>query len=176
MASGVSPGGVILVDAHALVFQSFHAIPAMTGPDGRPTNALFGFTRDLFLLRDELKPEYLLCAFDRPEPTFRSELYPDYKAHRPPPPDDLNTQVPRIQAVIEAMNLPVLTAVGFEADDVIATVAAAAEKRGLEVLMATSDKDCRQLITDRVRMFNLRKRTEFGKAELLADWGVTPEQ
>jgi DNA polymerase-1 len=176
MASGVSPGGVILVDAHALVFQSFHAIPAMTGPDGRPTNALFGFTRDLFFIRDELKPDYLLCAFDLPEPTFRSALYPDYKAHRPPPPDDLNAQVPRIQSVIEAMNLPVLTASGFEADDVMATVAAAAEKRGLNVLIATSDKDCRQLLTDRVRMFNLRKRTEFGRAELLADWGVTPEQ
>ena len=66
MASGVSPGAVILVDAHSLVFQSFHAIPAMTGPDGRPTNALFGFTRDLFFIRDELKPDYLLCAFDLP--------------------------------------------------------------------------------------------------------------
>jgi DNA polymerase-1 len=176
MAPGASPGGVILVDAHALVFQSFHAIPAMTGPDGRPTNALFGFTRDLFFIRDELKPDYLLCAFDLPGPTFRSELYPDYKAHRPPPPDDLIAQVPRIQAVVEAMNLPVLTATGFEADDVMATVAAAAEQRGLEVLIATSDKDCRQLLTDRVRMFNLRKRIEFGRAELLADWGVSPEQ
>jgi DNA polymerase-1 len=167
---------VILVDAHALVFQAFHAIPAMTGPDGRPTNALFGFTRDLFLLRDELKPEYLLCAFDRPEPTFRSDLYPDYKAHRPPPPDDLISQVPRIQAVIESFNLPVLSAPGFEADDVLATVAAAAEQRGHDVLLATSDKDCRQLITDRVRMYNLRKRQVFGREELLADWGVTPEQ
>jgi DNA polymerase-1 len=165
-----------LVDAHSLVFQSFHAIPAMTAPDGRPVNALFGFTRDLFFIRDELKPEYLLCAFDLPEPTFRSALYPDYKAHRPPPPDDLNTQVPRIQAVIEAMNLPVLTASGFEADDVMATVAAVADQRGLSVLLATSDKDCRQLITDHVRLFNLRKRTEFGAAELLADWGVRPEQ
>jgi DNA polymerase-1 len=176
VASADSAGRVILVDAHSLVFQCFHAIQNMVGPDGRPVNALFGFTRDLFFMRDDLKPDYLLCAFDLPEPTFRSELYPDYKAHRPPPPDDLNTQVPRIQAVIAAMNLPVLTAVGFEADDVMATVAAAAEKRGLEVLMATSDKDCRQLITDRVRLFNLRKRTEYGKAELLADWGVAPEQ
>ena len=176
MASGLSPGGVILVDAHALVFQSFHAIPAMTGPDGRPTNALFGFTRDLFFLRDELKPAYLLCAFDLPEPTFRSDLYPDYKAHRPPPPDDLNSQVPRIQAVIEAFNLPVLAVRGYEADDVLATVAAAGEQRGLDVLLATSDKDCRQLITDHVRMFNVRKRQAFGREELLADWGVTPEQ
>jgi DNA polymerase-1 len=176
VASGASAGSVILVDAHSLVFQSFHAIPAMVGPDGRPVNALFGFTRDLFFMRDELKPDYLLCAFDLPEPTFRSTLYPDYKAHRPPPPDDLTSQLPRIQAVITAMNLPVLTATGFEADDVMATIAAVADKRGLDVLLATSDKDCRQLITGHVRLFNLRKRTEFGRAELLADWGVTPEQ
>src|SRR6516165_1366376 len=169
MASGVSPGGVILVDAHALVFQSFHAIPAMTGPDGRPTNALFGFTRDLFLLRDEMRPTYLLCAFDRPEPTFRSDLYPDYKAHRPPPPDDLCSQVPRIQAVIEAMNLPVLSAARFEADDVLATVAAAADQRGLDVTLCTTDKDCRQLITDRVRLYNLRKRTSYDRDALRAD-------
>jgi DNA polymerase-1 len=175
VASG-SSGSVILVDAHSLVFQSFHAIPAMIGPDGRPVNAFFGFTRDLFFMRDELKPDYLLCAFDLPEPTFRSTLYPDYKAHRAPPPDDLTSQLPRIQAVIAAMNLPVLTAAGFEADDVMATIAAVADQRGLNVLLATSDKDCRQLITDRVRLFNLRKRTEFGRDELLADWGVRPDQ
>ena len=86
----------------------------MTGPDGRPTNALFGFTRDLFFLRDELRPDYILCAFDRAEPTFRSHLYPDYKAHRPPPPDDLCSQIPRIQAVIEGFNLPVLSVAGAE--------------------------------------------------------------
>ena len=78
--------------------------------------------------------------------------------------------------MIEAMNLPVLTAPAFEADDVMATVAAAAESRGLNVLLATTDKDCRQLITDRVRLFNLRKRVEYGREELFADWGVTPHQ
>src|SRR6476660_4816536 len=116
MASGISPGGLILVDAHTLVYQVFHAIPAMSAPDGRPTNAVFGFTRDLLYLRDELKPTYLLCAFDLPEPTFRSALYPEYKAHRAPPPDDLSAQIEPIHQVIEAMNLPVLTAAGFEAD------------------------------------------------------------
>jgi DNA polymerase-1 len=176
MASGVSPPGVILVDAHALIFQTFHAIPAMTGPDGRPTNALFGFTRDLFYLRDEVRPTYLLCAFDREEPTFRSDLYPDYKAHRPPPPDDLCAQIPRIQAVVEAFNLPVLSVAGFEADDILATVAVAAEQRGLDVLLATTDKDCRQLISDRVHLYNLRKRQVYGRDELLADWGVRPDQ
>ena len=87
----------MLVDAHALIFQVFHAIrEPMTGPDGRPTNALFGFTRDLFTLRDSLKPDYLVCAFDCAGPTFRNAIAADYKAHRPPPPDDLQLQVPLI--------------------------------------------------------------------------------
>jgi DNA polymerase I len=176
MASGISPGGLILVDAHMLVFQVFHAIPAMSAPDGRPTNAVFGFTRDLLYLRDELKPAYLLCAFDRPEPTFRSALYAEYKAHRPPPPDDLSAQIEPIHQVIQAMNLPVLSVAGYEADDVIATVAAAGRERGLDVLVCTTDKDCRQLIDDKIRLYNLRKRVVFDRDALNQDWGITPQQ
>src|SRR5262245_50212980 len=176
MASGISPGGLILVDGHALVYQVFHAIGQMNAPDGRPTNAIFGFTRDLLFLRDELKPTYLLCAFDTPEPTFRNTLYADYKAHRQPPPDDLVSQLGPIHQVIEAMNLPVLAIPGYEADDVLATVATACRDRGLDVLLATTDKDCRQLIDDRIRMYNLRKRQVFDRESLREDWGVTPEQ
>jgi DNA polymerase-1 len=164
------------VDAHALVFQLFHAIPAMSSPDGRPTNAVFGFARDMIFLRDDQKPAYLLCAFDLPAPTFREKLYPDYKAHRPPPPDDLSSQVPLIKRVLEGMRIPVLGVPGYEADDVMATVAAAASRRGQDVYVCTSDKDCRQLIDGRVRLFNLRKRQPFAADELLADWGITPEQ
>ena len=170
------PSGVIyLVDAHSLIFQVFHAIPAMTSPSGLPTNAVFGFVRDLLYLRKR-KPDYLVCAFDLPEPTFRSELYPDYKAHREPPPDDLVAQFPLIQRAVEALNIPVVSHPRYEADDVLATLARAAAKRGLDVYLCTSDKDCRQLIDDHVRLYNLRKHQEFGRAELLADWGVTPEQ
>jgi DNA polymerase-1 len=176
MTSGISPGGLILVDGHALVYQVFHAIGTMSAPDGRPTNAVFGFTRDLLFLRDELQPAYLLCAFDTPEPTFRNELYADYKAHRQPPPDDLCAQLGPIRQVIEAMNLPVLAIPGYEADDVLATVAVAGRDRGLDVLLATTDKDCRQLIDDRIRIFNLRKRQVFDRDSLRADWGVAPEQ
>src|SRR5205823_8905359 len=91
-------------------------------------------------------------------------------------PDDLISQLPRIQAMIAAFNLPVLATPGFEADDLIATVAAAGRERGLEVLICTSDKDCRQLLTERVRMFNLRKREPYDAASLQRDWGVAPEQ
>ena len=175
MASGAASGVIYLVDAHSLIFQVFHAIPAMTSPSGLPTNAVFGFVRDLLYLRRR-KPDYLVCAFDRPEPTFRSELFPDYKAHRESPPDDLVSQFPLIYRATEALNIPVVSHTRYEADDVLATLARAAAKRGLDVYLCTSDKDCRQLIDDHVRLYNLRKHQEFGRAELLEDWGVTPEQ
>jgi len=168
-------GCLFLVDAHSLIFQVFHAIRGMTGPGGLPTNALFGFLRDLLHLRS-LGPGYLVCAFDRSEPTFRTALYADYKAHRPPMPSDLELQIPHIHRVLETLAIPALSVPGFEADDVMATVARAASQRGIDVFVCTSDKDCRQLIDDRVRLYNLRKREEFGRAELLEDWGVTPEQ
>jgi DNA polymerase-1 len=175
MPPGATPGSLFLVDAHALIFQVFHAIRGMTSPSGLPTNALFGFTRDLLFLRG-LQPDYLVCAFDRSEPTFRSEIYPDYKAHREAMPGDLQLQIPLIHTVLEALAIPVVSHPRYEADDVMATLARAGGERGLDVLLCTSDKDCRQLIDDRVRIYNLRKRQEFGRAELLADWGVTPEQ
>jgi DNA polymerase-1 len=164
-----------LVDAHSLIFQVFHAIGEMSGPTGLPVNAVFGFARDLLFLRAK-KPAYLICAFDRGEPTVRTSVYKEYKAHRPPIPDDLCSQLPLIELLVEAMRVPELSAPGYEADDVIATVARAASKRGIEVFICTSDKDCRQLIDDHVRLYNLRKHAEFGREELLKDWGITPEQ
>jgi DNA polymerase I len=175
MASGDVTGVMYLVDAHSLIFQVFHAIPPMTSPTGMPTNAVFGFVRDLLYLRKR-KPDYLVCAFDLPQPTFRSELYKEYKAHRDPTPTDLVAQLPLIQRAVEALGVPVVTHPRYEADDVLATIARAASQRGLDVYVCTSDKDCRQLIDDHIRLYNLRKHQEFGRAELLADWGVRPDQ
>ncbi len=175
MPSGTLTGTFYLVDAHALIFQVFHAIRGMTSPSGLPTNALFGFARDLLYLRS-LSPDYLVCAFDRSEPTFRSAIYADYKAHRDEVPNDLVLQLPHIQRLLEAMNIPVISIAGYEADDVIATLAVAGAQRGLDVYLCTSDKDCRQLIDERIRLYSLRKRQIFGREELLADWGVHPEQ
>ena len=176
MSSGPATGCLFALDAYALIFQVFHAIPEMSSPGGLPTNALYGFTRDLLFVRLEKKPEFLVCAFDVAGPTFRDELYEEYKAHRAPMPDDLCMQIPMIQHMLEAMRIPVLGVPGYEADDVLATVARAAEERGLDVYLCTSDKDCRQLLTDRVRIYNLRKHQEFNRKSLLEDWGVTPEQ
>lgn len=171
-----SPATLYLLDSHALIYQMFHAIPAMSAPDGRPVNAVFGVTRDLMNIADEVKPTYLLSTFDTPEPTFRNEIFPEYKAHRDPPPPDLCIQVPIVHAVLEAMNLPILAIPGWEADDIMATVATAAAARGVEVTLCTTDKDCRQLLSDRIRMLNLRKKTVMDAAALLADWGIKPEQ
>jgi DNA polymerase-1 len=175
MSSGIVTGTLYLVDAHSLIFQVFHAIGGMTSPSGLPTNALFGFARDLLFLRG-LRPDYLVCAFDRAEPTFRSDIYPEYKAHREAMPSDLQLQLPLIHRLLEALAVPVVSHPRFEADDVLATIAADGSRRGIEVFLCSSDKDCRQLIDNRVRLYNLRKRQVFGRDELLADWGIKPEQ
>src|SRR5271170_3054376 len=109
MSSSPEKDWICLVDAHSLIFQVFHAIrQPMSSPSGMPTSALFGFSRDLLFLRQK-KPACLICAFDRSEPTFRSEIYTDYKAHREAMPDDLAVQLPLIHRVLQAMNLPVVS-------------------------------------------------------------------
>lgn len=167
---------LFLIDAHSLIFQVFHAIPEMSSPSGLPTNAIYGFTRDMLFLRTDKKPSYLVCAFDVSGPTFRDQLYADYKAHRAPMPDDLQAQIPEIYRLLEAFRIPVIGVPGYEADDVVATLAVAGRQRGLQVVICTSDKDCRQLIDDNIVLYNLRKRQFFGREELLKDWGITPEQ
>jgi DNA polymerase-1 len=176
MSVGAANGSMVLVDAHSLIFQVFHAIPEMSSPSGLPTNALYGFTRDMLFLRTAKKPDYLLAAFDRPGKTFRDALYPEYKAQRAPMPDDLRLQIPLICQTLEAMRIPVLGVDGYEADDVIATVAVAAARSGIDVFICTSDKDCRQLIDERVRLLNLRKHAVLDREGLLQDWGIRPEQ
>src|ERR1700739_1353841 len=106
MPSGTATGSLYLVDAHSLIFQVFHAIPEMSSPSGLPTNALFGFTRDLLYLRVEKRPESPVCVFDPPGKTFRDELFAEYKAQRGPMPDDLQLQIPLIHRVLEAMRIP----------------------------------------------------------------------
>src|SRR5207249_11868115 len=125
-------------DAHALIFQVFHAVGEMSSPSGLPTNALFGFTRDVLFLRHEKRPDYLLCAFDVDGPTFRDQLYPEYKAGRGPMPSDLQLQIPLIEQMLKAMRVPILGVPGYEADDIIATVAAAAAQKGIDVVICSS--------------------------------------
>jgi len=166
---------VYLIDSNSLLYQVFHAVPMMTGPAGQPTNAVYGFANDMNRLRAR-KPEYLICVFDPPGPTFRDTIYDQYKAHRSPMPDDLFLQKEPIRRLLAAMRIPAVEVKGYEADDVLATLAVRFAERGHDVAIATSDKDCRQVLTDRIRLYNARKDLLFGKQELLDDWGITPEQ
>ena len=148
---------VYAIDANSLIFQVFHAIPEMTSPRGEPVNAVFGFTRDLLFLLEKKKPDYLFCAFDMSGPTFRHELYDGYKVQRSEMPAELRPQFPKIRRMIAALGIPILELESFEADDILATVARLAEESGGECLVVTGDKDCRQLISDRVSVYNVRK-------------------
>ena len=167
---------VYVVDAHSLIFQVFHAIPQMTSPRGEHVNAVFGFVRDMLDLIEKKKPDALLCAFDLSGPTFRSEMFEAYKADRGEMPEELATQIPKIYEVLQAMAVPILSCEGYEADDVLATVARMCDEAGANCFLVSGDKDCRQLITDRVAIFNIRKGQVFDAAALLADWGVGPDQ
>ena len=167
---------VYVIDAHNLIYQLFHALPEMTGPKGEPLGAVFGFARDLFFLLEEKKPDYLFCAFDLPGDTFRHELYGEYKINRSAMPDDLIPQIATIRKMLAAFRIPALGMPGYEADDILATVARITEQLGGECRLVTSDKDCRQLITDRVALFNIRKNLIFDAQALEKDWGIRPDQ
>ena len=175
-----------ILDTHGLLYQLFHALPPMSSPKGEPVGAVYGFTKDLFGLIERYKPDYLFCAFDLPGQTFRSELYSEYKANRSEMPDDLKPQIGFVHEILEAFNISTLSLPGFEADDIMATVArlvtdrreraeTSPEQQG-ECVIVTSDKDCRQLINDHVSLLNLRKQTFYKAEDLLADWGIRPEQ
>ncbi|MBN1396254.1 MAG: DNA polymerase I [Pirellulales bacterium] len=164
------------IDAHSLIHQVFHALPEMTGPRGEPVGAVFGFTRDLLYLLEEKRPDYLFCAFDLPGKTFRHEMYEPYKEQRVEMPDDLAPQIPAIRRVIAALGIPALARQSYEADDVLATLARGVEKLGGQCFLVTADKDCRQLISDRVKIFNIRKNEIYDQARLREDWGIAPSQ
>ena len=167
---------IYAVDAHSLIFQVFHALPEMTSPSGEPVGAVYGFVRDLLQLIELRRPDALLCAFDLPGGTFRNELFDGYKADRGEMPEDLKSQIPKIREVLAALGIPVLDSPGFEADDVLATVAKMCDQLGGECLVVTGDKDCRQLITDRVSVYNIRKNLVYDATALDADWGIRPDQ
>ena len=165
-----------ILDAHGLLYQLFHALPPMNSPRGEPVGAVYGFTKDLFTLIERYKPSYFFCAFDLPGPTFRSELYADYKANRSEMPDDLRPQIGFVHEILDAMSIVNLSQPGFEADDILATVARLTVEQNGKCVIVSNDKDCRQLINDNVSLLNLRKQIFYGAEELLADWGIRPDQ
>lgn len=167
---------ICAVDSFSLLFQVFHAMPEMTNPSGEPVNAVYGFVRDMLQLLETRRPDALLCAFDLPGPTFRDDLYDAYKADRGEMPEELASQIPKVREVLAALGIPVLSCPGFEADDVLATITRLCDEQSANCLVVTGDKDCRQLITDRVSIYNIRKGAIYDAAALAADWGIRPDQ
>ncbi len=172
---------VFLVDGSSYIFRAYHALPPLNRKsDGLQVNAVLGFCNMLWkLLRDmpeDDRPTHLAIVFDKSEITFRNKLYPDYKAHRPPAPDDLIPQFALIREAVRAFDLPCLEQAGFEADDLIATYARQAGERGATTTIVSSDKDLMQLVTDKVTMYDTMKDRRIGIPEVIEKFGVPPEK
>lgn len=171
------PETLYLVDTYSLIFQVYHAIrQPMTGTRGQPTNAVFGFVGDIQHLLKDKHPSHLICAMESPEPGERLTIYSDYKANRSSMPDDLRPQIPFILDVLDGYNIPVVSHPGWEADDVIATLAVTAAQAGLDVRIVSNDKDLRQLIGPRVKIYHIRKKQFMDEQHLLEEWGIRPDQ
>jgi len=165
-----------LVDGSSYLYRAFHALPNLTNSRGEPTGALLGVANMLKRLLNEDNPDYIAVVFDAKGPTFRHELYPEYKANRPPMPAELRQQVEAILDFTRLLGLPLLQVDGVEADDVIGTLAAAAEKAGMNCVISTGDKDMAQLVTDRTSLTNTMTNTDMDRDGVKAKFDVTPEQ
>ncbi|WP_438025918.1 DNA polymerase I [Sorangium sp. So ce233] len=172
-----APDVLYLIDLSGYVFRAYHAISPLSSPSGEPTHATFGTVAMLTKLVDERKPAYLGVAMDPGGKTFRDDLDPRYKAHRPPPPPDLGVQMNRCREIVEAYRIPIFIHEGLEADDLIAVAVARAKERGLRVVIASSDKDLMQLVDeDRVMLWDAMRDKVYGHPEVVAKFGVPPEQ
>ncbi len=165
-----------VLDGSSYIYRAYYGVRDVATSGGMPTNAVFGFTRMLLTLLQENRPDYLAVVFDPPrEETFRRELYPAYKAHREAMPDDLVPQLPYIRKVLQALNIPALEATGFEADDLLATLARRFAAEGIEVTVVTGDKDLLQVVGDGISLLDTMKELRSGPREVLDRFGVPPE-
>src|SRR4029453_15864759 len=172
---------VFLVDGSSYIFRAYHALPPLNRKsDGLQVNAVLGFCNMLWKLMRDMKPEerptHLAVVFDKSERTFRTEMYPEYKANRTEPPDDLRPQFAFIRDAVRAFDLPCLEQIGFEADDLIATYVRQACEAGATATIVASDKDLMQLVNDCVVMYDTRKDRKWGSPEVIEKFGVPPEK
>ncbi|MDR1850198.1 MAG: DNA polymerase I, partial [Zoogloeaceae bacterium] len=167
---------LLLVDGSSYLYRAFHALPDLKNREGFPTGALKGVLAMLRRLTDDFKAEYQAVVFDAKGKTFRNDWYPDYKAHRPPMPEELARQIPPLHEAIRALGWPLLSVEGVEADDVIGTLTRMAEAGGLETLISTGDKDIAQLVTPRTRLINTMSNEMLDEAGVFAKFGVPPER
>ncbi len=164
----------VLVDGSYYMFRAYHGMPELANATGEPTGAIFGVINMLRKLFNEYQPDYLAVVFDAKGKTFRNDLYTDYKAHRPPMPDDLACQIAPIHDIIRALGIPLLIIDDVEADDVIGTLATQASKQGLKTYISSGDKDLAQLVDDHVRLVNTMSNTVLGIEGVVEKYGVPP--
>ena len=176
MAQTVPENPFILVDGSSYLFRAFHAPPHLTNSAGEPTGAVYGVVNMLRSLLKRYKPSHMAVVFDAKGKTFRSDIYDEYKAHRPPMPDDLRTQIEPLHAIVKAMGLPLLCVEGVEADDVIGTLAKQAGDKGRFTLISTGDKDMAQLVNDHVMLINTMTDTLLDESGVIEKFGVKPNQ
>ena len=167
---------LILVDGSSFLFRAYHAVPPLTNSKGEPTNAIYGVSSMLRKLISEYQSEYITVVFDAPGKTFRNDLYDQYKAHRPPMPEDLRVQIKPLHDLIRAMGLPLIMETGVEADDVLGALAQHAEQQGFKVIISTGDKDMAQLVTDHIILENTMTNTRMDIQGVIDKFGVKPEQ
>ena len=170
------PNNLILIDGSGYIFRAFYGLPPMTNQDGVPVNAVFGFTKMLPKLIDDLKPIYAAVIFDVARKTFRNEIYEDYKGNRSDPPEDLIPQFSIIRNATEAIGLPVVEMEGFEADDLIATYASLAQDMKKKVIIISSDKDLMQLVDDNIILFDPMKQFWINEDKVFEKFGVYPNK
>ena len=171
----ITEKSLILVDGSSYLYRAFHAFPPLSNSSGEPTGAIYGVLNMLRSLLLQYQPEQAAVVFDAKGKTFRDELFEDYKSHRPPMPDDLRLQIEPLHKMVRAMGLPLLSISGVEADDVIGTLARAAEKQGKQVLISTGDKDMAQLVSPHITLINTMNNTILGPAEVKEKYGIPPE-
>lgn len=175
-------GKLMLIDGHSILHRAYYGVPDLTNAEGLHTNAVFGFLNIMFRLLDEEKPDYLAVAFDLGEPTFRHQMYKEYKANRNPMPSELFEQVDLIKHVLSSMNIPILTMVGFEADDILGTVAKETQKKGEEVVVISGDRDLLQLADKKIKIRipktskGVTEIYDYYPEDVKREYGVTPEE
>ena len=166
---------LVLVDGSSYLYRAFFALPPLTNSRGEPTGAVYGVINMLRKLIDEYQPSHIGVVFDAPGRTFRDDLFEAYKAHRPPMPDDLRSQIAPLKEIVKALGLPLIEISGVEADDVIGTLAQAARRDGMRVVISTGDKDMGQLVNDDITLLNTMSGIKLDREGVIAKFGVPPE-
>ncbi len=167
---------LVLIDGPNYVFRAFHAVRHLSNSKGEPTNAVFGYVQMLRSVLGKLAPTHVAVAFDPKGGSFRNDIYSEYKAHRPPMPEELATQWPKVLEITEAFNLPLICIENYEADDVIATLATQAEEEDWDVTIVSTDKDLMQLVNGRIHLLDTMKNIEYDPVAVKEKWGVEPKR